>query len=76
MAMEPNRTKILQQYFFTGHRKVWSFGFGYGAAQCSLIFMFVAFVLLICDRQSDEIFYKEKEPENGEEEENEESEES
>jgi len=51
---------------FNGHRRVWEFGFGFGSAWCSLILMFVSLVLLICDRESEEIFYKEREAEEGE----------
>jgi len=53
----------------SGHRRIWEFGFGYGSAWCSLILMFVSLVLLICDRESEEIFYKEREVEEEEEEE-------
>lgn len=51
----------------SGHRRVWEFGFGYGAGWASCIFLFVSLVLLICDRESEEIFYKEREadPEEG-----------
>merc|ERR1711976_691430 len=31
----------------SGHRRVWEFGFGFGASWCSLIFIFVSLVLLI-----------------------------
>jgi hypothetical protein len=55
----------------SGNRRVWEFGFGFGAAWCSLIFMFVSLVLLICDREAEENFYKEREvdDETGDEEE-------
>lgn len=52
----------------SGNRREWEFGFGFGAAWCCLIFMFASLVLLICDRESEEIFYKEREVEDGEEE--------
>ena len=39
---------------------MWELGFGYGAAWSSLIFMFVALVLLICDREAEELYYKER----------------
>ena len=52
----------------SGNRRVWDFGFGFGAAWCSLIFVFVSLVLLICDRESEEIFYKERDIEEGDEE--------
>jgi len=53
----------------SGDARVWEFGFGYGCAWCCLILMFVSLVLLICDRESEEIFYKEREAEEGDEEE-------
>ena len=45
--------------------RIWSFGLGYGAAWSSLIFLFVGEVLLLCDRESEEVFYKEKDVEEG-----------
>jgi len=45
----------------SGHRRVWGFGYGFGAAWFSVIFLFMSLVLLICDRESEEIFYKERE---------------
>ncbi len=54
----------------------WSFGFGYGAGWCALLFLFMGAVLLVCDRDSEEIFYKERDPEAaGEEDDDEEDEE-
>ena len=47
----------IHHVFFLGNRRVWELGFGYGAAWSSLIFMFVALVLLICDRESEELYY-------------------
>merc|ERR1719367_1079543 len=52
----------------SGHRRVWEFGFGFGASWASLIFIFVSLVLLIRDRESEEIFYKERDVEEGDEE--------
>merc|ERR1711988_106966 len=52
----------------SGHRRVWEFGFGFGASWASLIFIFVSLVLPICDRESEEIFYKERDVEEGDEE--------
>merc|ERR1712013_465079 len=46
------------------------FGFGYGATWGSIILIFASVVLLICDRESEEIFYKERQVEEEEEEEN------
>jgi len=54
-----------------GHHRVWEFGFGYGASWSCVILIFASVVLLICDRESEEIFYKERpvdEEEGGEEE--------
>jgi len=56
-----------------GKERVWGFGFGYGSAVFSLIFLVLSLVLLICDRESEEIFYKEREAEDEEGEEKEEA---
>merc|ERR1711899_554809 len=56
-----------------GKERVWGFGFGYGSAVFSLIFLVLSLVLLICDRESEEIFYKEREAEDDGEEEKEEA---
>jgi hypothetical protein len=47
----------------SGHRRHWEFGFGYGSSAASFILMFASLILLICDRESEEIFYKEREVE-------------
>jgi len=53
-----------------GGIREFSWGFGYGCTWCCLIFIFISVVLLICDRESEEIFYKERPvEEEGEEEE-------
>ena len=53
-----------------GDAREYSWGFGYGCSWCCLIFIFISVVLLICDRESEEIFYKERAvEEEGEEEE-------
>jgi L-asparagine transporter-like permease len=49
-----------------GDEREWGFGFGYGSAVFSLIFLVLSLVLLICDRESEEIFYKEREAEDEE----------
>jgi len=54
---------------YEGARRVYSFGFGYGATWGSIILIFASVVLLICDRESEEIFYKERQIEEEEEEE-------
>merc|ERR1711981_1537359 len=56
--------------FKVGQMRVYSYGFGYGATWLCLIFIFLSVVLLICDRESEEIFYKER-PVEGEEDEEE-----
>lgn len=48
--------------------RVYTFGFGYGATWGSIILIFASVVLLICDRESEEIFYKERQIEEEEEE--------
>merc|ERR1712043_90307 len=55
----------------TGPEREWNFGFGFGASWMCVILMFMSEVLLICDRESEEIFYKERDAEEGEEEEKE-----
>merc|ERR1712142_855891 len=54
-----------------GGARVYTFGYGYGAVWGSIILLFAAIVLLICDRESEEIFYKEKQVEEEEEDEGE-----
>merc|ERR1711983_155966 len=48
--------------------RTYTFGFGYGATWGSIILIFASVVLLICDRESEEIFYKERQIEEEEEE--------
>merc|ERR1712156_966619 len=48
----------------SGDEREW--GFGFGSAVFSLIFLVLSLVLLICDRESEEIFYKEREAEDEE----------
>jgi len=52
-----------------GDIREFSWGFGYGCSWMCLIFIFISVVLLICDRESEEIFYKERVVEEEEEEE-------
>ena len=56
----------------SGQRRPWGFGFGYGVAWVSFIMITLSTALLICDRESEEIFYKEKIVDDDEEEEEEE----
>ena len=59
---------LLTKVFVTGGPRVYEFGFGYGATWGSIILIFASVVLLICDRESEEIFYKERQIEEEEEE--------
>jgi len=52
-----------------GDARIWEFGFGYGVSWVSCIALFASVTLLICDRESEEIFYKERPVEEEEEEE-------
>lgn len=54
--------------FHDGNNRIYSFGFGYGATWGSIVFICASVVLLICDRESEEIYYKEKQVEEDEEE--------
>ena len=56
---------------FLGGDRTYVLGFGYGATWGSIILIFASVVLLICDRESEEIFYKERQIEDEEEEEEE-----
>lgn len=43
-----------------GNRTVWEFGWAYGVAWGAAIFLFGATVLLMCDKESEEVYYKER----------------
>jgi hypothetical protein len=43
-----------------GNRNVWEFGWAYGVGWGAAIFLFGAVVLLLCDKESEEIYYKER----------------
>ena len=62
------QTDIKTEIFLGGDR-TYVLGFGYGATWGSIILIFASVVLLICDRESEEIFYKERQIEDEEEEE-------
>merc|ERR1719189_1892041 len=47
-----------------GGDRTYVLGFGYGATWGSIILIFASVVLLICDRESEEIFYKERQIED------------
>uniref|UniRef100_A0A7E4VE23 G_PROTEIN_RECEP_F1_2 domain-containing protein n=1 Tax=Panagrellus redivivus TaxID=6233 RepID=A0A7E4VE23_PANRE len=40
--------------------RTWKLDWGYGLDFCATLFMFVAVLLLICDKEHDEVYYKEK----------------
>ncbi|XP_030031012.1 uncharacterized protein LOC115447879 isoform X2 [Manduca sexta] len=43
-----------------GNRSVWEFGWAYGVGWGAAIFLFGAVVLLLCDKESEEVYYKER----------------
>jgi hypothetical protein len=43
-----------------GNRPVWEFGYAYGVCWGAAIFLFGAVILLLCDKESEEIYYKER----------------
>ncbi|XP_065565819.1 uncharacterized protein LOC136030680 [Artemia franciscana] len=43
-----------------GNRLLWEFGWAYGVGWGASIFLFGAIVLLLCDKESEEIYYKER----------------
>nr|CAG4637472.1 EOG090X0HIV [Ceriodaphnia reticulata] len=43
-----------------GNRSVWEFGWAYGVAWGAAIFLFGASVLLMCDKEAEEVYYKER----------------
>nr|CAD7572555.1 unnamed protein product [Timema californicum] len=46
---------------YTGsNRTVWEFGWAYGVGWGTAIFLFGGVVLLLCDKESEEIYYKER----------------
>ncbi|XP_061402210.1 transmembrane protein 47 isoform X1 [Musca vetustissima] len=42
------------------NRPIWEFGWAYGVGWGAAIFLFGAVVLLLCDKESEEIYYKER----------------
>ena len=61
--------RFLNSFSQPGGARTYTFGFGYGCTWGSIILIFASVVLLICDRESEEIFYKERQVEEEEEEE-------
>nr|XP_027235808.1 transmembrane protein 47-like [Penaeus vannamei] len=56
---------ILYPVFFVqelelGNRTLWEFGWAYGVGWGAAIFLFGAVVLLLCDQEEEEIYYKER----------------
>ena len=45
---------------FSGNRTVWEFGWAYGVGWGAAIFLFGGVILLLCDKESEEIYYKER----------------
>ncbi|KAK9877058.1 hypothetical protein WA026_016085 [Henosepilachna vigintioctopunctata] len=43
-----------------GNRTVWEFGWAYGVGWGAAIFLFGGVILLLCDKESEEIYYKER----------------
>ncbi|KAJ3625476.1 hypothetical protein MTP99_016043 [Tenebrio molitor] len=43
-----------------GNRTIWEFGWAYGVGWGAAIFLFGGVVLLMCDKESEEIYYKER----------------
>jgi hypothetical protein len=70
LLLHCQRKRLISISVSAGGIREFSWGFGYGCTWCCLIFIFISVVLLICDRESEEIFYKERPvEEEGEEEE-------
>ncbi|XP_043223449.1 transmembrane protein 47-like isoform X5 [Amphibalanus amphitrite] len=49
-----------QQNNIAGNRTVWEFGWAYGVGWGAAIFLFGGVILLLCDKESEEIYYKER----------------
>lgn len=47
-------------YYIVGNRTNWEFGWAYGVGWGAAIFLFGGAVLLLCDKESEEIYYKER----------------
>jgi len=44
----------------TSNRSVWEFGYSYGLGWGSCIFLFGAILLLLCDKESNDLYYRER----------------
>lgn len=42
------------------NRQIWEFGWAYGVGWGAAIFLFGAILLLLCDKETEEIYYKER----------------
>lgn len=42
------------------NRQIWEFGWAYGVGWGAAIFLFGAIILLLCDKETEEIYYKER----------------
>lgn len=47
-------------FIFKANRPIWEFGWAYGVGWGAAIFLFGGVVLLLCDKESEEIYYKER----------------
>lgn len=54
------RFNISSDFDVAGNRTVWEFGWAYGVGWGAAIFLFGGVVLLLCDKESEEIYYKER----------------
>lgn len=43
-----------------GNRPIWEFGWAYGVCWGAAIFLFGGVILLLCDKESEEIYFKER----------------
>lgn len=43
-----------------GNRPIWEFGYAYGVGWGAAIFLFGGVILLLCDKESEEIYFKER----------------
>lgn len=46
-------------YISAGNRPIWEFGWAYGVGWGAAIFLLGGVILLLCDKESEEIYYKE-----------------
>jgi len=59
-SFEDNFFRYLYVFHISANRRVWEFGWAYGVGWGAAIFLFGAVVLLLCDKESEEIYYKER----------------